>query len=77
MIFSFGFASRTVPLAMPDRSSAETALNPLAATPVEDLKDRLFWSVSAREEPQCGGEKSVFKRVLGTASDRCRSLGHA
>ncbi|MBZ0261301.1 MAG: hypothetical protein K8F90_11965, partial [Hyphomicrobiales bacterium] len=58
MIFSFGFASRTVPLAMPDRSSAETALNPLAATPVKDPKGRLFWSVSAREELRSGGEKS-------------------
>ena len=43
---------------MPDRSSAETALNPLAVTPVKDPKDRLFWSVSVREELRSGGEKA-------------------
>jgi hypothetical protein len=44
---------------MPDRSSAKTDLNLLAATSVEDRVTLVFWSVSVREEPQSGGEKTV------------------
>jgi hypothetical protein len=58
MIVSFGFASRTVPLAMPDRSSAEMALNPLAVTPVEDPKDRLFWNEMSARSRTAAGKKA-------------------
>ena len=50
---------------MPDRASAETALNPLAVTPVEDPKDRLFWSASVREELRSSGEKSRSRGFRG------------
>ena len=43
---------------MPDRTSAKTDPNLLAATSVEDPVKTVFWSMSVREEPQRGGEKS-------------------
>ena len=43
---------------MPDRSSAEMALNPLAVTPVEDLRDRLFWNEVSARSREAVGEKA-------------------
>jgi hypothetical protein len=43
---------------MPNRSSAKTDLNLLAATSVEDPVTPVFLEQSTREEPQSGGEKT-------------------